>query len=546
MRLTIGKRISFGYGVSILLLLLVAGSSYRSTRQLVEAAHWREHTYQVLSSLEAVNASMLDAETGDRGFLLTGEDSYLEPYRSGLTRIEQQQRELRALTIDNPPQQARLEHVAGLIASRLALLGDTIQTRRDKGFDAARQIVIQGHGKRLMDDVRQALAEITAVEKSLLQTRERETDQGVAMAYNTILIGGSLAILIALLSSYLVTGSITRPLAELVDGANRVGAGALDHRIKVQGNDELSDLATAFNGMVDRRQESEVKIAAQSSERANILEAVRDTVQKLASASVELVAGAAHQASGMQQQSAAVAETMTVVDEVAHTSAQAAERATSVAASARRSEEVGRGGRKAVEDVVTIMASAKGHTDAVAEKITSLAEQTQAIGEIVALITDIADQTNLLALNAAIEAARAGEHGRGFSVVATEVKSLAEESKRATQRVRQILGDIQTMANTAVLSTEEGTRSVTMAAKATVAAGEAIHSLGGVIAEVAEASAQIAASAGQQATGLSQIHQAMRDISQVSTQNLLATQQAQRAAVDLTALGGKLQTLLSA
>jgi methyl-accepting chemotaxis protein len=167
------------------------------------------------------------------------------------------------------------------------------------------------------------------------------------------------------------------------------------------------------------------------------------------------------------------------------------------------------------------------------------------VGEIVALITDLADQTNLLALNAAIEASRAGEQGRGFSVVATEVKALAEESKKSAQRVRQILGEIQAMANAAVLSTEDGTRSMTTATKATVTAGEAIQALGGVIAEVAEASAQIAASAGQQATGLTQIHQAMRDISQVSTQNLMATQQAQRAATDLTALGSKLQSLLS-
>jgi methyl-accepting chemotaxis protein len=129
--------------------------------------------------------------------------------------------------------------------------------------------------------------------------------------------------------------------------------------------------------------------------------------------------------------------------------------------------------------------------------------------------------------------------------VATEVKALAEESKKATQRVRQILGDIQTMANAAVLSTEEGTRSMASATQATVAAGQTIQALDGVIVEVAEAAAQIAASAGQQATGLTQIHQAMRDISQVSTQNLVATQQAQKAAADLTVLGDTLRSLLA-
>ena len=102
------------------------------------------------------------------------------------------------------------------------------------------------------------------------------------------------------------------------------------------------------------------------------------------------------------------------------------------------------------------------------------------------------------------------------------------------------------MANAAVLSTEEGTRSMATATQATVSAGQTIQALDGVIAEVAEAAAQIAASAGQQATGLTQIHQAMRDISQVSTQNLVATQQAQKAAGDLTVLGDTLRTLLAA
>ncbi len=545
MRLTIGKRISLGYGVTITLFLLIAYSSFITTKQLVETGWWRDHTYQVISALESLKSSVVDAETGERGYLLTGEESRLDPYRTALSRIGAQQAAVRTLTSDNPRQQARLDNLDRLIATRLSFLADAVQTRKERGFDAARLMVIQGNA-RVMEDLRRAIDELEAEENSLLTGRVRRAEESVSVAYNAIFFGSGLALLLSLASAYLVTRSITRPLALVVEGAERVGAGDLAHRIRLIGEDELADLSVAFNTMVERRRESEQKLAAQSAERAQILAAVRETVHKLGSASQELVAGAAQQASGMQEQSAAVAETVTVVDEVAHTAAQAAERAKSVAASARRSEDVGRGGRKAVDEVVAIMAMAKSQTDNVAQKIASLAEQTQTIGEIVALITDIADQTNLLALNAAIEASRAGEHGRGFSVVATEVKALAEESKRATQRVRQILGTIQSMANTAVLSTEEGTRGMATATKATVAAGEAIQALGAVIAEVADASAQIAASAGQQATGLTQIHQAMRDISQVSSQNLVATQQAQRAATDLTELGNKLQALLSA
>ena len=545
MRFTIGRRIALGYGLVVLLLLLIALSAYRSTTKLVEAAYWQDHTFRVLYAIERLNTALLEVETGQRGFIITGNDEFLEPYRVGLRRVEVEQAAIRTLTSDNASQQARLERFAPVTDAFVAVVEDRIRLRREKGLEAAALVMAQGKAKRLMEELRQILGTIGDEERRLLVGRTQDAERSVKDANASVVGGALLAAVLAILSATLVIRSIREPLALLIAGTERVGEGDLSHRIAVSGNDETSDLAVAFNAMVDRRQQAEAKAEVQAAERTHIFAAVRDTVQKLSAASQELVAGASQQAAGMQQQSAAVAETVTVVDEVAHTSAQAAERARAVAVAARRSEEVGQSGRKAVDDLVAVIATARRQSDAVAEKITSLAEQTQAIGEIIALITDIADQSNLLALNAAIEAARAGEHGRGFAVVATEVKSLAEESKKATQRVRQILGDIQTMANAAVLSTEDGTRSMASASQTTAAAGETIQSLEGVITDVSEAAAQIAASAGQQATGLTQIHQAMRDISQVTTQNMAATQQAQRAARDLTTLGETLRTLLA-
>lgn len=545
MRLTIGKRIAIGFAIAILLLLVVAGTAYRSTGQLVDASASTTHTYKVLRHIESVTATMVDAETGQRGFVLTGEESYLDPYRAAIGRLDQIQRELRSLTADNPAQQARLTRLDPAVRAKLDEMANIVTTRRDKGFDAARQVIMTDRAKRYMDETRQVLGEMANEEEGLLRDRDRTSERSVAAAYSTLAFGGGLAVLVALIASIVLTRSITQPIERLVAGAEKIGAGELDHRIHVSGSDETSDLAEAFNRMAERRAAAEARISAQSAERDKVLSAVTETVQKLTSASRELVSGATQQASGMQQQTAAVAETVTVVDEIVHTSAQAAERAKEVATSARRSAEVSRAGRKAVDEVVTVIDSAKNQSDAVAERIASLAEQTQAIGEIVALITDVAEQTNLLALNAAIEASRAGEHGRGFSVVASEIKSLADESKKATQRVRQILGDIQKTANVAVLSTEESTRSMTSASRSAAAAGETIQALETVIASVSEAAGQIAASAGQQATGLNQIHQAMRDISQVSAQNLASTQQAQQAASDLSLLGETMSRLVS-
>ena len=185
------------------------------------------------------------------------------------------------------------------------------------------------------------------------------------------------------------------------------------------------------------------------------------------------------QAAGAQEQAAAVGQTVTTVDEVTQTADQAAQRAKMVGDTVQRTLEIGKAGRKAVEDSIAALDRVKDQVEATAENILMLAEQAQTIGEIIATVNDIAEQTNLLALNAAIEASRAGEHGKGFAVVAGEVKALADQSKKATAQVRQILGEIQKATNTAVLSTEEVTKGVAAAAKVAGQAGRDHQDPGG-------------------------------------------------------------------
>jgi methyl-accepting chemotaxis protein len=211
---------------------------------------------------------------------------------------------------------------------------------------------------------------------------------------------------------------------------------------------------------------------------------------------------------------------------------------------AQRAAEIGRAGTAAIDESITGMGSVRAQVESTARSILALADQAQAIGEITSTVSEIAEQTNLLALNAAVEAARAGEHGRGFSVVAAEIRSLAEQSKKSTVQVRQILGEIQRATNAAVLATEQSTREVADGTKKVGAAGETIRELADAVGEAATASAQIVASAGQQAAGMQQIRQAMQSIQEATQQNLASTRQAEQAAQDLTAQGGHLLSLV--
>ncbi len=278
-------------------------------------------------------------------------------------------------------------------------------------------------------------------------------------------------------------------------------------------------------------------------ERARYLENVSEAVSRLATTSTEILAIAQQQAAGAEEQASAVAQTVTTVDQVAQTAAQAAQRAKGVGEAVSRTQEIGQRGRQAVDDSIAALEKLQEQVESTAESILMLAERAQAIGEIIATVNDIAEQTNLLALNAAIEASRAGEYGRGFTVLAGEVKALASQSKKATTQVRQILGEIQKATNTAVLSTEEVTKGVSVTTAVASQAGGTIKILTETLTEAAQAATQIMASAGQQATGMSQIHQAMKNLDQVARQNLVAIRQVEQAAQNLSALGNQLTSL---
>ncbi|MDP2241857.1 MAG: methyl-accepting chemotaxis protein, partial [Burkholderiales bacterium] len=230
----------------------------------------------------------------------------------------------------------------------------------------------------------------------------------------------------------------------------------------------------------------------------SITRQLRESIAQLSSSSSEILATTTQVASGAAETASAVSETTATVEEVKQTAGVSSQKAKLVSESAQIASQASQAGRKSVDSAIQGMQRIQEQMESIAGSIVQLSEQSQAIGEIIATVGDLAEQSNLLAVNAAIEAAKAGEQGKGFAVVAQEIKSLSEQSRQAAAQVRGILGDIQKATSAAVLATEQGSKAVEAGVKQSTEAGESIRLLAEGVAESAQAAIQIAASSQQQ------------------------------------------------
>lgn len=273
---------------------------------------------------------------------------------------------------------------------------------------------------------------------------------------------------------------------------------------------------------------------------------IREGVNALATTASQISATVSQLASNASETAAAVAETTATVDEVRQTAQVAADRAKTVADNAQGAARAADTGRKATEQTVHGLSLIRDQMSSISESITRLNEQSQAVGDIVTTVADLAEQSNLLAVNASIEAAKAGDMGKGFAVVAQEIRNLAEQSKDSTRQVRTILTEVQKATSKAVLAAEQGSKSVADGGKQADETGQTIGLLTASVQEATRAAVQIAASSQQQLVGMEQVGHAMKNIKQATGQNAEGARQLAIAAHSLQEVGARLKALVDA
>ncbi|HZQ49180.1 MAG TPA: methyl-accepting chemotaxis protein [Candidatus Dormibacteraeota bacterium] len=318
-------------------------------------------------------------------------------------------------------------------------------------------------------------------------------------------------------------------IAQYIAFVDRVANRDLSGALAVSSTGDLGDLGKNLNKMAANLRE----LTGQT----------REATNSLSAGVAQIMATASQQAAGAAERAAAIHETTTTINQIRAAVEETAQRSEKVAGLARESVQKSDEGQLGVTSSIESMAAIRTQVETIAQNILALSEQGQQIGDIIVTVNAIAEQSNMLALNAAIEAARAGEHGKGFSVVASEVRSLAEQSRAATGGVRVLLSEIQRGTNAAVMVTEEGMKGVDAGAITIDRAGIAIRALSEIIRSSALASEQIAISVKQQTVGMEQIALAMAEINQATAQGLAGSRETQVAAEHMSEMSTRMKTL---
>lgn len=312
------------------------------------------------------------------------------------------------------------------------------------------------------------------------------------------------------------------PLNEVADAVKAACQGEIGRKVEVRRDDEIGVLAASYNQMIDLV--------------VYLIRQTQESSRRLSQSANDILSATEQSASGAAEQAASISQTTATMEELASTYRQIAENADQVVSMAEASLGSAEAGQQAVSNTLHAMEDIKSRTQSSASKILALGERSQQIGQVLTIINAIADQTKILALNAAIEAARAGEAGKGFSVVAIEIRKLAESVVESTSEISTIMTEIQTAANELVMSTEQELKQVQGGVDLAHLTGENLDQILEMVEQTTVAAKEISAATQQQKSATDQVVKAMREVASVAQQTAAGSRQVAGAAESLSAM----------
>jgi methyl-accepting chemotaxis protein len=482
-KLKLRNRILAAYILPLTSLIAAAGLSLWNANHLKGIFQDVKRVDQVIGHSQKLEAGMAEIIMGTRGYLINADNAYIEEYERGLKDFKEGVDALQQPgMIIQPEQQQNVEEIAALEEGVEQAAGEVINLVQQ----GQRQEAIALAETEIGADLDKRFEDLS---RQLNASERAEIERDISRAENSL----NTLVWVFLIGT-LGLGSVATALALLISsGATKT-----------------------------------------------ILEATG----KISSSSSQIAVTVEEQERNANLQAASVNETTTAMDELEATSRQSAEQANAAALAAEQVFQLADNGNQTVEETLNEMANLRQKVTAIAEQIMQLSEQTIQIGNISGLVSDLANQTNILALNAAVEAVRAGEHGKGFSVVAAEIRKLADQSKQSAGNIGTLVAEIQNKINSAVMVTDEGSKTVNTGIQIANRTAEAFAGVAEAVNNMVINNQQISLNTRQQVQAIQQVVEAMNNINLGAKETAIGISQTKEGTSQLNEATNKLQEMV--
>ena len=423
--------------------------------------------------------------------------------------------------IDGPRERAAYDQYLQLLAQYRQLEDQMKSLSRNNQVEDLRKLL----NTELLTNseaVNAALAKLLEINTQQIEETNQEAADQYSSAFNLVVALLVLATGLTCLFAWLLTNSITKPIANALNAAEAIAEGNLTRPITVDGEDEAGRLLLAMSKMQDKLRDT--------------LQRISGSATQLASAAEELNSVTDESARGLTQQNNEIEQAATAVNEMTSAVEEVARNAVSTSEASKNATTSAGDGRDLVQETVSAIERMSADVQSTATLIGDLANESRDIGKVLDVIRGLADQTNLLALNAAIEAARAGEAGRGFAVVADEVRALAHRTQQSTSEIERMIGSIQGGTEHAVNSMRNSTERAESTLNIARGAGLSLDTINTAIVEINERNLVIASAAEEQAQVAREVDRNLVNIRDLSVQSATGASQTSAASSELSRL----------
>ncbi len=534
MTLHLKTRLILGFGI-------LSALSLATSVAVISKAHEMNEASELIVNVRfptAIEAEELRVETNEalstlRGAYMYHEDApalekNVEGWKAAWTAIDHHIEGLGELSKSwtNPKTVERYKVLAEKFPLLHAAQSDALNAIKANDLVLCREIYTTRVSK-IAEPLVEVMKELAMSQKEAIEEDEKHLAAAQSTLLAVVIGAGAGSLLIAIVTGFLVTRSITHPLTRVMQSLEAVAKRDLTlPALAMNVTDEIGRLANATDAM-------SVSLKQMVSE-------IQSTTNQVAAASTEVAASSEQLASSVKHQEESAAQVSAAVTELASSVSEVATKAADAAGAAAESKKNAENGGGLVQETVHQLGEINLRFDEVSKVVTSLEQQGDEVGRVVQVIQDIADQTNLLALNAAIEAARAGEHGRGFAVVADEVRKLAERTTQATGEVGKTIGAMRHGTQQAGEAMKVGRETVDQGRKKGADTGAAVAVIvkAQVVAE--QVAGSIASATHQQAGTTEEIS---RSIEQMTASNRECAGAASQAASAATSLSRQAESL---